>query len=123
MTKGASKSRKGAPRKGRPRKGGPGTDVRDLPADFVGLVDERGNVIVDDTAYFRHQRAKDEARARLEQATVQQRARLLELIAQSETERRSLLKRVDYRHELERALHDYESAIVDRFGVLGSEEE
>lgn len=50
-SRGDRQSAGAAPRKGRP-----------LPPDFVGLVDERGEVIVDDTAYFRIQREEQPIR-------------------------------------------------------------
>jgi hypothetical protein len=78
------KSRK-SPRKGRSRDdpqnaGGAPRKGRQLPPDFVGLVDERGKVIVDDTAYFRIQREEQPIRDWLDKdKMVRQRRR--ELVA------------------------------------------
>jgi hypothetical protein len=49
----------GAPRKGRPRKG---PVTIHLTPEFIGLTDERGKVIVNDTAYFRIQREQQPIR-------------------------------------------------------------
>jgi hypothetical protein len=53
-----------APRKGRVvhRDAKPAESSRPLPPDFVGLVDDRGEVLVDDTAYFRIQREEQPIR-------------------------------------------------------------
>jgi hypothetical protein len=54
-TKAKAVAKRGGFRRSDGYSGGPGADAKDLPPDFVGIIDERGKVLIDDTAYFRIQ--------------------------------------------------------------------
>jgi hypothetical protein len=94
-------------------RGGPGADVKDLPPDFVGLIDEHGKVLIDDTSYFRIQAEERPIREGFDEATRETRARLEELMLTAADERRGKQKRVGFMVELDSAISRFEWAARD----------